>query len=132
MSFAEGTSVGIGQVMEWYVNFGLVGVFFGFLGYGIALAWIDHMAYARRTAGDWSGFAQWFLPGVAMLQIGGSLVEIAASVAAAVVVATLAARVVPSERRSRAAMAHEWPDDPHAHQAPATMVRRARPGEHTT
>ena len=87
--FADGTSVGIGQVMEWYVNFGLVGTFFGFLLFGGVLAWVDHKAYASQAAGDWSTFAQWFLPGVAMLQIGGALVEVTASVGAAALITRL-------------------------------------------
>ena len=39
--FAEGTSVGVGQVMEFYVNFGIPGVLIGFFGLGYLLMWLD-------------------------------------------------------------------------------------------
>src|SRR5262249_47380779 len=45
--FSESTSVGIGQVMEFYVNFGRLGVVVGFLTLGTILALIDLGAYQR-------------------------------------------------------------------------------------
>ena len=42
--FAEGTSVGIGPVMEMYVNFGSAGVFVGFIVIGLFLGYIDFRA----------------------------------------------------------------------------------------
>ena len=87
--FVEGTSVGIGQVMELYVNFGGLGVFIGFIVIGAVLGYVDLMAANRRNRGDWPGFAVWFLPGLSMLQLGGSLMEVTSSAAAALVVALL-------------------------------------------
>jgi len=91
--FAEGTSVGIGQVMELYVNFGSPGVFVGFIVIGALLAFVDRRAAECRDRGSWSRFTYWFLPGVSMLQTGGSLVEVTSSAAAALTVALLVARV---------------------------------------
>ncbi len=98
--FSEGTSVGIGQVLEWYINFGSTGVFFGFLGWGLVLTAIDRRAARCRNAGEWASFACWFLPGVAMLQVGGSLVEVTSSAAAAALVANIAKRFTDPPRRA--------------------------------
>ena len=93
MRFAEGTSVGVGQVMELYINFGLTGVFIGLAVFGFILASIDRNAAIARNEGRWASFALWFLPGVAMLQVGGSLVEVTTSVAAAFLVAIIVRRI---------------------------------------
>ncbi len=87
ITFAEGTAVGIGQVMELYVNFGSIGVLLGFMVIGGALGFIDQNAAWYRDRGNWSRFVLWFFPGISALQVGGSLVEVTSSAAAASVVA---------------------------------------------
>jgi hypothetical protein len=99
--FAPGTSVGIGQVMEFYINFGTVGVIAGFLVFGAILAALDRAAAERLYRGDWQGFALWFLPGLALLQVGGSLVEVTASAGAAMVTAYLVNKHVLPRLRGR-------------------------------
>lgn len=84
ITFVESTSVGIGQVMEFYVNFGTVGVFIGFILFGAALTMLDAWAAERLWNGDWLQFAVWFLGGLAMMQAGGSLVDVLSSAGAAV------------------------------------------------
>jgi hypothetical protein len=93
IEFVEGTSVGIGQVMEFYVNFGTLGVVLGFGLLGVLLSIIDSTAGRNLSAGDWPGFALWYLPGLALLQVGGSLVEVTASVAASFVAALMLNRL---------------------------------------
>jgi len=83
--FAEGTSVGVGQVLEFYINFGTIGVVLGACGFGVLLAVVDSMAGRRLVSGDWRGFALWYMPGLSLLQTGWSLVDITASAGAAVV-----------------------------------------------
>ena len=78
-TFAQGTSVGVGQVLELYGNFGTVGVMCGFLILGTLLSAFDVAAGARLTRGDWLGFSLWFLIGIALLNAGGSLVEMTSS-----------------------------------------------------
>jgi hypothetical protein len=73
--------------MEFYVNFGSVGVVLGFGVLGWLLSVIDGTAGRKLANGDWPGFALWYLPGLAFLQVGGSLVEVTASVAASLVAA---------------------------------------------
>ncbi len=99
--FAEGTSVGIGQVMEFYVNFGTAGVIAGFLVFGVIIALIDRLAAASLYAGDWQGFALWFLVGLAFMQTGGSLVEVSSTAGASVVLALGINRVLLSKLRGK-------------------------------
>ena len=86
ISFAENTSVGVGQVLEFYINFGRWGVVLGFFCFGEILRLIDFQAALRLELGDAAGFATWYLPGLAFLQTGGSLVEVAGTCCASIVV----------------------------------------------
>jgi len=83
--FPEGTSVGIGQVMEFYINFGTTGLMLCFLVLGVALTIIDDFARQRLVSGDWYAFALWFTVGIPFLQVAGQLVEITSSAAASLV-----------------------------------------------
>jgi hypothetical protein len=86
LKFPEGTSVGVGLVMELFVNFGILGVWIGFGAFGALLVFIDERARRHLAAENAPSFAVWFLPGTALLQLcGGSLVDASASAAAAVV-----------------------------------------------
>jgi hypothetical protein len=96
--FAENTSVGIGQVMELYVNFGTLGVFLGFIVIGLVLSWFDYKASWARDTGDWPTFTIWFFPGLALLQLGGSLVDVTSAAASSIVVA-IAVRWLVNHRR---------------------------------
>src|SRR5688572_22550915 len=94
IGFAYGTSVGIGQVMEFYINFGTIGVFFGFLLLGAVIAMFDSWAAQRLWVGDWQRFAMWFLASLGFIQAGGSLVEVFSTVAAGMLAAILVNRYV--------------------------------------
>lgn len=87
LHFAEGTSVGVGQVLECYINFGTAGVLGGFFLIGMLLVLIDRSAYAALEAGDIFRFARWYLPGLGLLQVGGSFVEVASTAGAGFVMA---------------------------------------------
>jgi hypothetical protein len=75
--------------MEWYVNFGSAGVFGGMLLMGLIVGWMDRNAAARISRGDWGSFALWWLPGLSVLQVGGSLVEAVSGGFASLAVALL-------------------------------------------
>ncbi|MGA2134371.1 MAG: hypothetical protein ABSH50_18930 [Bryobacteraceae bacterium] len=92
IDFSEGTSVGIGQVLEFYANFGTIGVVVGFLIMGVIVTVFDWQAAERLARSDLHGFVLWFLPGIALLQVGGQLVEVTASAAASLIVAVLVNR----------------------------------------
>lgn len=92
--FAEGTSVGIGQPLEFYINFGRLGVVLGFALLGYALMRLDiRLARAFKNC-DVSGVLHAGLPGLALLQPGGSLMEILISFIGAMVAATLIVRLL--------------------------------------
>jgi hypothetical protein len=89
LRFVAGTSVGIGHVMEFYVNFGTLGVVLGFLMIGVLVTTLDLAAAERLALNNLQGFVLWFLPGISLLQVGGSLVDMTASAAASIVVALI-------------------------------------------
>jgi hypothetical protein len=89
IKFADDTSVGVGQVLEFYANFGTAGVLIGFVLMGVVVTALDLQAAERLTHSDLQGFVLWYLPGIALLQVGGQLVELTASAAASVIVALL-------------------------------------------
>jgi hypothetical protein len=84
----------MGQVLESYINFGTPGVVTGFLIVGIVLTLIDRSARWHLQRGDASRFLLWYLPGLSLLQGGGSLVEIAATAAAALALAFIVRHLV--------------------------------------
>lgn len=93
--FAEGTSVGIGQVLESYVNFAEFGVVGVFLLIGGVLVVVDRMAWVHLAGGNVNRFVLFYLPGLSLLQIGGSLVEVTTTAAAGLVVAVMLNRAAP-------------------------------------
>lgn len=87
LGFAPGTSVGIGQVLELYVNFGTASVLVGFFVLGCVLLIVDESAFAALVARDVRRFSLFYLPGLALLNVGGSFVESASTAAAGLAVA---------------------------------------------
>ncbi len=83
--FAKNTSVGVGQVLEFYLNFGTLGVIGGFFIFGWVLGYVDLKIIESLGMGDRRNFLLWFLIGASMLQPGGSVVEIVVAVAGSVV-----------------------------------------------
>ena len=67
LEFAEGTSFGAGQVFEFYVNFGSLGVIGGFLLYGWLIGRMDLSVIKYLRQGDQRRFLLWFLPCLALL-----------------------------------------------------------------
>jgi hypothetical protein len=81
------TSWGIGNVMEFYINFGIGGLIVGFLLLGWALRTLDRKAAAAEIRGDLGRAILFFLPGAALIQPGGSMVELTGGTAAALIAA---------------------------------------------
>ncbi len=103
LRFARETSVGIGQVMEFYVNFGVLGVLGGFFLTGIVVTGLDEAAARRLYAGEWWRFAPRALVGFSLLQVGGALAEVVTTAAACLVAATFATQLHDSWIRRRPA-----------------------------
>lgn len=79
------TAWGVGSVMEFYVNFGVTGILFGFLILGYALAKLDFIAARRLAAGHYGRSLIPFLMCVALVRPLGSMVELVSGAAAAYV-----------------------------------------------
>jgi hypothetical protein len=92
ITFAEGTSVGTGQVLEFYMNFGMAGVLVGFAGFGFILMRLDRAMIRALAVGDIDGVLKRGLLGLSLLMPMGSLAEILVSLCAAFVVSQLLVR----------------------------------------
>lgn len=84
---SEETSFGVGNVMEFYINFGIAGLIVGFVLLGWLLGWLDRMAATVERSGELEKMFVYFLPTVALIQPNGSMVEMAGGAGAAWVVA---------------------------------------------
>lgn len=74
-TFAQGTSVGIGQVMELYTNFGVPGLVIGFAALGMLVSWLDGRAGAALAAGDARKFLFAFVAGLPLMIAQGNFAE---------------------------------------------------------
>lgn len=74
----ESTSFGVGNVMEAYINFGMVGIVIFFTLFGYGLAWLDFSAFMAERSGNIQGLLSSFLPAIALIQPNGSFVELTA------------------------------------------------------
>ena len=102
VEFGANTSVGIGQVVEFYANFGTPGVCVGFLLLGWLIGFFDRRSAQALVGGDQLGFTFWYLPGLALMQPGNSLAEMLTTVGAALITALLVIHVlVPLLRTPR-------------------------------
>jgi hypothetical protein len=85
--FSPTTSIGVGNVMEFQINFGIPGVVIGFFVLGWLIGTLDLKAAAAEARGDMGGTLLFFLPCVALIQPNGSIVELTGGAAAALVAA---------------------------------------------
>lgn len=110
-SFEESTSVGLGQALEFFINFGWAGEFWCFVVYGALCRRLDmHAGFALRER-EFGRFLLFFMPAMAFMQSGGALAEVVASAAgalfAALLTVGLAERYLRRIRaRARDALAH--------------------------
>jgi hypothetical protein len=77
------TSLGVGNVMEFHINFGIPGLIFGFFVLGVLIRILDRRAAVADRSGDFGTVILCFLPGAALIVPGGSLVEVCGGSAAA-------------------------------------------------
>lgn len=87
LNLSETTSWGVGNVMEFQINFGMPGVVIGFSILGFMIGWLDYRAAAADNRGDLAKLLLYFLIGVALSQPFGSIIEMTGGAAAAVVAA---------------------------------------------
>jgi len=87
LKLAEGTSFGAGQVLEFFANFGAVGVIVGFFLYGMCFGHLDFRVSKHLQTGDQRRLLLSFLVSLSLLQPGGNLLEITVSVVTSILVA---------------------------------------------
>lgn len=87
LKLARNTSWGVGNVMEFYINFGLSSLIGGFLLLGFVIAWLDRRAALLLTSPRPSRSLLYFLPCLALIQPNGSLVELVGGAFAALLAA---------------------------------------------
>jgi hypothetical protein len=83
LRLAPKTSFGVGNVMEFQINFGIPGVIIGFFVLGWLIGTLDLKAAVEECRGDLGKVPLFFLPCVALIQPNGSLVELFSGSAAA-------------------------------------------------
>ena len=105
LTFGEDTSVGVGPVLELYINFSSWGIFFGFLLLGTLLGVMDSMAGHAIRKGNGHLFAYFYLPGLSLVEMGGSFVEVVSSTAAGLVLIYIINRYFFRRLKRRASLA---------------------------
>ena len=87
ITFSEGTSVGIGNLMELYVNFNVFGIIIGFYIIGLSVYYLDlQTGYAIKNINP-SLFYLSILPGQSLMNSIGSFVEWGPSLVGSVILA---------------------------------------------
>jgi hypothetical protein len=85
LALSHDTSFGVGNVMEFQINFGISGVVAGFFALGWLIGTLDLKAAIAEQRGELGKLILWFLPCVALIQPNGSIVEMFSGSAAALV-----------------------------------------------
>lgn len=98
IKFSEGTSVGIGQVLEFYINFGVTGMAICFVILGAVLGAIDVRAANALRNLQWRRFLIFLLAGIGLVQPIGSFNEILTSPISGIIAAVVAAQLVLGRR----------------------------------
>ncbi len=83
------TTFGIGNILEFYINFGTIGVFCGLLLLGTGIRVCDIHAGQHLNGGDWWRFAAWFGIGLGLIQPGTNLAHVVTGTAALVVLVSI-------------------------------------------
>jgi hypothetical protein len=84
---AEGTSYGVGNVMEFHINFGIPSLVIGFIVLGMLFGWLDRRAAFAIKVGNLGLSLVFFMPAITMIHPNGSLVEMTSGSTAAFVAA---------------------------------------------
>lgn len=92
IEFDETTSVGAGQVLEFYMNFAMPGVVAGFAVLGFILMRLDQEVMRALAMRNIYGAVKYGLPGLALIQPLGNLLEILVAVVAAIIVSLILVR----------------------------------------
>ena len=81
----QNTSWGVGNVMEFQINFGIPGLIGGFFVLGVLLSYLDKSAALAVRQGNFGRAIMHFLPAIALIQPNGSIVEMSSGAVAALI-----------------------------------------------
>jgi hypothetical protein len=87
LRLSKTSSFGVGNVMEFQINFGIPGLIIGFFLLGLLIRTLDRNAAAAERRGDLGKTILCFLPAVALIQPNGSVIELCSGGGAALVAA---------------------------------------------
>lgn len=132
LTFGKGTSVGLGCILEFYLNFGLTGVVCGCALIAGCLRFVDRLAFAHLRTGSYLQYVRLHLVGIAMLQPGGMIAEIVGSCAAATVLGITMSQLFGNRQRIDRQIAQAkhrpgLPTNPSAPSSPAVDTTRRPP-----
>lgn len=98
----EDSSFGAGQPLEFYLNFGWTGVVIGFMVLGALLAWLDRYVTVALKSRNAALLVAVGLPGLALVNPGGNLMEIVVAAIAAAVTGQLILAAIRHIEKGRA------------------------------
>jgi hypothetical protein len=87
--FGFGTNVGVGQVLEFYINFAVPGVIVGFFLWGYVLRRLDFGIMQALKAGDMRRLLVCAMPGLTLMDPGGTLLTLLVAVIGALIVSRM-------------------------------------------
>jgi hypothetical protein len=117
--FSEGTTVGMGQILELYVNFGSWMVFFGYTVIGALLAYMDMAGINALLTGNFQTFIYCFLISQAVQQVMNEFVVATADAALAIILVYGLQMFMRLKSRRPAASRHQPYHPVTAHRVPS-------------
>ena len=121
----KGVSYGVGNVMEFYINFGLPSLIAGFVALGWFLGWLDASAARALAVGDLKGVILRVLPAISFIQPDKSVVEMMGGSAAALLAAWIWCRLWDLYSGGQGQVTTRW--EPRERVAPAKVAQAPRP-----
>jgi hypothetical protein len=126
--FAEGSSFGIGQILELYVNFGSWMVFFGYLIIGGLLNYVDVAGRNALKTGNFQTFIYCFLIGLPLQNVDQDWIMTVSSMASGIVVVFGLQMFMRLKNTRRAVSGHQlYHPVPQRSQSPLGYVDRYTP-----
>ena len=86
VEFGKNTSVGMGYVMELYINYGSLAVLGGFFFLGFLIFLLDYQSGKSLLQSNYGNFLLYFMPGLTFLSVGTNLIETTVSAVATLVI----------------------------------------------
>lgn len=86
VEFGDNTSVGMGYVMEFYINYGTIAVILGFFFLGFLIFLLDFQAGKSILSSNYQNFLLYFMPGLTLLSVGTNMIETTVSAVSAFVI----------------------------------------------